>query len=94
LRFNIPMGLGECTSRLMVCTTHPTFKGASLSGFANTGHDVCGFAGDAPEPELFLRWIQNGSFHPRFCIHSWRTDDGENSPWLYVVFGGGEPYYL
>ena len=24
-----------------------------------------------PEPELFLRWVQNGIFHPRFTIHSW-----------------------
>ena len=47
--------------------------GLSLSGFFNTGHDVGGFAGPAPEPELFVRWVQNGVFHPRFTIHSWNT---------------------
>ena len=46
--------------------------GLSLSGFFNTGHDVGGFAGPAPEPELLVRWVQNGVFHPRFTIHSVR----------------------
>jgi alpha-glucosidase len=45
----------------------------SLSGFFNTGHDVGGFAGPQPEPELLVRWVQNGVFHPRFTIHSWNT---------------------
>jgi alpha-glucosidase len=57
--------------------------GMSLSGFANVGHDVGGFAGDPPAPELFVRWVQNGIFHPRFCIHSWRGDSGENAPWMH-----------
>jgi len=63
--------------------------GLSLSGFFNTGHDVGGFAGPKPEPELFVRWVQNGIFHPRFTIHSWNTDldgtpDGTcNEPWMY-----------
>lgn len=61
----------------------PLGMGLSLSGFANMGHDVGGFAGDPPEPELFLRWIQSGIFYPRFCIHSWRSDDHENAPWMY-----------
>lgn len=61
----------------------PMGLGLSLSGYANVGHDVGGFAGEPPEPELFLRWVQNGIFHPRFCIHSWRTDDFENAPWMY-----------
>ena len=42
-----------------------------LSGFPFYGHDVGGFAGPAPDPDLFLRWVQNGVFYPRFCIHSW-----------------------
>ena len=43
-----------------------------------------------PSLELFVRWIQNGIFHPRFCVHSWRpnqdenTDDNnENALWMY-----------
>jgi alpha-glucosidase len=57
--------------------------GLSLSGIYNFGHDVGGFAGGAPEPELFVRWVQNGIFHPRFTIHSWNTDNSVNVPWMY-----------
>ncbi|NHM32291.1 TIM-barrel domain-containing protein [Neobacillus terrae] len=55
----------------------------SLSGIYNFGHDVGGFSGLAPEPELFIRWIQNGIFHPRFTIHSWNEDQSVNVPWMY-----------
>ncbi|MCP3027660.1 TIM-barrel domain-containing protein [Halobacillus sp. A5] len=55
----------------------------SLSGIYNFGHDIGGFAGKAPEPELFIRWIQNGIFHPRFTIHSWNEDKTVNVPWMY-----------
>lgn len=57
--------------------------GLSLSGVYNTGHDVGGFAGPAPEPELLIRWIQNGILHPRFTIHSWNEDQTVNLPWMY-----------
>lgn len=57
--------------------------GLSLSGIYNIGHDVGGFAGPAPEPELFVRWVQNGIFYPRFTIHSWNTDKTVNVPWMY-----------
>jgi alpha-glucosidase len=57
--------------------------GLSMSGVYNTGHDVGGFAGRAPEPELLNRWIQNGIFHPRFTIHSWNSDKTVNVPWMY-----------
>ncbi|TCK93492.1 alpha-glucosidase [Natranaerovirga hydrolytica] len=57
--------------------------GLSLSGVYNIGHDVGGFAGDAPDPELFVRWVQNGIFHPRFTIHSWNDDATVNVPWMY-----------
>lgn len=55
----------------------------SLSGMPNTGHDVGGFAGPKPDPELFVRWVQNGIFHPRFVIHSWNSDGTVNEPWMY-----------
>ncbi|WP_428670064.1 TIM-barrel domain-containing protein [Roseibium sp.] len=61
----------------------PMGLGLSLSGFYNIGHDVGGFAGPRPEPELFLRWIQNGIFHPRFTIHSWNDDGTANEAWMY-----------
>lgn len=57
--------------------------GMSLSGLFNIGHDVGGFSGPRPEPELFLRWVQNGIFHPRFTIHSWNDDATANEAWMY-----------
>lgn len=57
--------------------------GLSLSGVYNTGHDVGGFSGPAPDPEMLVRWVQNGIFHPRFTIHSWNDDATVNEPWMY-----------
>ncbi|UJF18262.1 glycoside hydrolase family 31 protein [Vibrio sp. SS-MA-C1-2] len=57
--------------------------GMSLSGLYNLGHDVGGFSGDKPDPELFVRWVQNGVMHPRFTIHSWNDDGSVNEPWMY-----------
>jgi alpha-glucosidase len=57
--------------------------GLALSGVSNIGHDVGGFAGPAPEPELLLRWVQFGIFMPRFSIHSWNDDGSVNEPWMY-----------
>jgi len=55
----------------------------SLSGIFNFGHDVGGFAGKKPEPELFMRWIEQGIYWPRFTIHSWNDDGSANEPWMY-----------
>lgn len=57
--------------------------GMSLSGLYNLGHGVGGFSGNKPEPELFVRWVQNGVMHPRFTIHSWNDDKTVNEPWMY-----------
>jgi alpha-glucosidase len=57
--------------------------GLSLSGIFNFGHDVGGFAGPKPEPELFLRWIEQAVYWPRFSIHSWKQDGSTNEPWMY-----------
>ncbi|ATI64605.1 TIM-barrel domain-containing protein [Edwardsiella tarda] len=57
--------------------------GMSLSGLFNVGHDVGGFSGEKPDPELFVRWVQNGVMHPRFTIHSWNDDQTVNEPWMY-----------
>jgi alpha-glucosidase len=61
----------------------PMGLGAGLTGQPNLGHDVGGFRGSEPGPELFLRWVQNGIFHPRFSIHSWRGDGTSTEPWSY-----------
>lgn len=57
--------------------------GLALSGVSNSGHDVGGFAGPAPDPELFVRWVQCGLLMPRFSIHSWHEDGTINAPWMY-----------
>jgi alpha-glucosidase len=57
--------------------------GLALSGVSNIGHDVGGFAGPAPDPELLLRWIGFGVFMPRFSIHSWNDDGSTTEPWMY-----------
>ncbi|WP_110927762.1 glycoside hydrolase family 31 protein [Bacillus massiliglaciei] len=62
--------------------------GLSLSGIYNIGHDIGGFSGPAPEPELLVRWVQNGVFHPRFTIHSWNDDKTVNVPWMYEEDAG------
>jgi alpha-glucosidase len=69
IKYNIPMGLG-----------------AGLSGMpAGYGHDVGGFAGLAPDPEMFVRWVQQGVFWPRFCIHSWNSDESVTEPWMVRI---------
>jgi alpha-glucosidase len=55
----------------------------SLSGWANHGHDVGGFAGPAPDAELLLRWIEAGITQPRFSIHSWNDDGSATEPWSH-----------
>ncbi|KAJ1565042.1 hypothetical protein HK405_013301, partial [Cladochytrium tenue] len=55
---------------------------AGLCGLVGYGHDVGGFAGPQPGRELLVRWVQNGVFHPRFCIHSWKPE-GVTEPWMY-----------
>ncbi|SFJ14170.1 alpha-glucosidase [Sphingomonas sp. NFR04] len=57
--------------------------GLALSGVSNSGHDVGGFAGPAPDAELLVRWVQAGVLMPRFSIHSWNDDRSVNEPWMY-----------
>jgi alpha-glucosidase len=55
----------------------------SLSGMFNTGHDVGGFHGPVPDPELLVRWVQSGAFSPRFIMNSWKQGGEVNTPWLH-----------
>lgn len=58
--------------------------GLAMSGMSNTGHDVGGFFGPVPDPELFMRWIQFGVFLPRFSIHSCNSEgESVTEPWMY-----------
>lgn len=61
-----------------------TILGMGLSGVANHGCDIGGFAGPAPEGELLVRWIQNGIFQPRFSVHSASDDNTVTEPWMYT----------
>lgn len=60
-----------------------TIIGMGLSGCANMGCDIGGFAGGAPEAELLLRWIQNGIFQPRFVLNSANNDNTVTQPFMY-----------
>lgn len=64
----------------------PVILGMGLSGVANQGCDIGGFYGPAPEPELFVRWVQNGIFQPRFSIHSCNNDNTVTEPWMYPSY--------
>lgn len=60
-----------------------TVLGMSVSGVANQGCDIGGFYGPAPDADLFVRWVQNGIFQPRFSIHSTNSDNTVTEPWMY-----------
>ncbi|KAJ9662049.1 hypothetical protein H2198_001591 [Neophaeococcomyces mojaviensis] len=53
------------------------------------GHDIGGFEGPQPSPELLLRWIQLGIYGPRFAINCFKTSPKDNTngeviePWMY-----------
>jgi alpha-glucosidase len=55
----------------------------SLSGMFNIGHDVGGFFGPVPDPELFLRWVQACSLNPRMVMNSWKAGNVSNLPWMH-----------
>lgn len=52
------------------------------------GHDIGGFEGPQPSPELLLRWVQQGIYSPRFAINCFKTGDDNNvgdviEPWMH-----------
>ena len=55
----------------------------SLSGLFNVGHDVGGFYGPLPDPELFLRWVQASCLNPRMVMNSWKEGGVSNLPWMH-----------
>ena len=55
----------------------------SLSGMFNIGHDIGGFHGPMPEPELFLRWVQACCLNPRAIVNSWKAGGVSSVPWMY-----------
>ncbi|MEM9734704.1 MAG: TIM-barrel domain-containing protein [Pseudomonadota bacterium] len=57
----------------------------ALSGMPLTGHDIGGFAGPRPGPELLVRWFQMMALHPRCVMNSWKVDHDNipNLPWMH-----------
>lgn len=53
------------------------------------GHDIGGFEGPQPSPELLVRWVQLGCHSPRFAINCFKTSKGNTEvgeviePWMY-----------
>lgn len=62
---------------------------AGMSLLQSYGHDIGGFEGPQPTPELLLRWIQLGIYSPRFTINCFKTSPENNlvgdiiEPWMY-----------
>ncbi|KIX07420.1 uncharacterized protein Z518_02073 [Rhinocladiella mackenziei CBS 650.93] len=61
--------------------------GVSLMQFY--GHDIGGFEGPQPSPELLLRWVQLGCHQIRFAVNCFKTSPSDNQageviePWMY-----------
>lgn len=62
---------------------------AGMSLMQSYGSDMGGFGGPLPGEEMFVRWVQLGVTHSRFCIHSFKPDQGDlsgvaatNTPWM------------
>ncbi|MEL6744683.1 MAG: TIM-barrel domain-containing protein [Pseudomonadota bacterium] len=57
-----------------------------LTGMAMVGHDVGGFSGPVPGPELLTRWFQMMALHPRAVMNSWKPTlpGGTNLPFMHV----------
>jgi alpha-glucosidase len=47
------------------------------------GHDVGGFHGPTPGPELFVRFNEFCALWPRMVMNSWNDDGVVNLPWMY-----------
>ncbi len=53
----------------------------AISGISFCGSDIGGFINE-PSPELMMRWIQLGIFHPFCRVHS-SGDHGDQEPWSF-----------
>lgn len=63
--------------------------GAGMCLMQCYGHDIGGFEGPQPSPELLVRWCQQGIYSSRFAINCFKTSPENNSvgdviePWMY-----------
>ncbi|WOO85226.1 Alpha-glucosidase 2 [Vanrija pseudolonga] len=70
--------------------SQPIQLNCGISLMQSTGSDIGGFGGPLPSPELFVRWVQLGVTHARFCIHAFKPSKDDpsgasatNTPWMY-----------
>lgn len=57
----------------------------ALSAMAKVGHDIGGFAGPQPDPELLCRWVEMMALHPRAVMNSWKPPVGAaTEPWTHA----------
>ncbi|KAM0426501.1 hypothetical protein ACHAPT_008192 [Fusarium lateritium] len=61
---------------------------AGMSLMQCYGHDIGGFEGPQPSPELLVRWVQQGIYSPRFAINCFKTGNDNQvgdviEPWMY-----------
>ena len=62
---------------------------SGLSLLQVSGHDIGGFEGPQPTPELLVRWVQLGIYSPKFAINCYKTSPKDNTvgdviePWMY-----------
>jgi alpha-glucosidase len=60
----------------------------ALSGQSNVGHDIGGFTGPRPSPELLCRMVEMSALHPRAVMNSWKPDvapdwQAATTPWVH-----------
>jgi alpha-glucosidase len=60
----------------------------ALSGQSKVGHDIGGFTGPRPGPELLCRWVEMMALHPRAVMNSWKPDvapdwQAATTPWIH-----------
>lgn len=60
--------------------TTPMLKNLGLSGFAFSGADVGGYAGN-PSPELLTKWFELAAFHPIDRDHA-EKEKRDQEPWV------------
>lgn len=77
------------TSWATLCGSISLSLNAGLSLLHTYGHDIGGFEGPQPSPELLLRWMQMGVYSMRFAVNCYKTSPQDNSVgevielWMY-----------
>jgi len=68
-------------------SSHGSPATAANVGYAYWSHDIGGHMPGVIEPELYMRWIQFGTFSPILRTHTTKNVDSERRIWAYP-----EPY--